>query len=136
LQNKMNDWAATSTGPVSEADRRIAAEYKTQFLGALSDDLDMPIALSALWTCLRDDRLSDAAKYGFFRSTDSVLGLTKKAVDELTLSFEQQKLIKEREAARASRDWERADELRATLKAQGIVLKDRPTGTDWYVKKL
>ena len=136
LHNKLDDWAASAAGAVSEADIRIAADYRTQFWRALSDDLNTPVALSVLWTCLRDDRLSDTAKQDFFKSTDAVLGLAGAAGTELTLTPQQQKLIEEREAARARKDWKRADEIRTALDEQGIVLKDRPTGTDWIVKKL
>lgn len=136
LQNKLNDWAANPNTTVSNADRRMSADYKKQFFGALSDDLNAPVALSVLWTCLRDDRLSDAAKYNFFKAADVVLGLEKKDSNELTLTPDQTRLIEEREAARKAKDWGRADELRKALEKEGIVLKDRPTGTDWLKKKI
>jgi cysteinyl-tRNA synthetase len=42
--------------------------------------------------------------------------------------------IGERERARKDRDWARADRLRAELDAQGVALKDGPTGTTWTRK--
>ena len=41
--------------------------------------------------------------------------------------------IVERTAARAAKDFARADELRGALKAQGIELMDTPAGTTWRV---
>jgi cysteinyl-tRNA synthetase len=41
--------------------------------------------------------------------------------------------IQERAAARAAKDFARADEIRRTLQAQGIELMDGPTGTSWRV---
>ena len=45
-----------------------------------------------------------------------------------------EKAIAERTAAREAKNWARADEIRDQLLAQGIELKDGPTGTSWQVK--
>jgi cysteinyl-tRNA synthetase len=42
-----------------------------------------------------------------------------------------EKLIVERNAARKTKDWARADALRQRLKDMGIVLEDSPKGTTW-----
>jgi cysteinyl-tRNA synthetase len=40
-------------------------------------------------------------------------------------------LIAQRDEARRSKDWKRADELRAKAASLGIVLEDGPQGTSW-----
>ncbi|MCB1972682.1 MAG: cysteine--tRNA ligase, partial [Geminicoccaceae bacterium] len=40
-------------------------------------------------------------------------------------------LVAERIAARQSRNFQRADEIRDQLKAEGILLEDGPGGTTW-----
>ena len=42
-----------------------------------------------------------------------------------------EKLIEQRTAARAGKDWTRADEIRDRLKDMGIILEDGPQGTTW-----
>lgn len=44
-----------------------------------------------------------------------------------------EKAITERNTAKQNKNWEIADKIRADLLAQGIVLKDGPSGTDWDV---
>jgi len=43
--------------------------------------------------------------------------------------------IQQRAAAKGARDFALADSIRQELLAQGIVLKDSPTGTSWEVVK-
>jgi cysteinyl-tRNA synthetase len=45
-----------------------------------------------------------------------------------------QQKIKERQDARAQKDWQRADAIRDELSACGIVLEDTLQGTVWRVK--
>ncbi len=45
-------------------------------------------------------------------------------------------LVRARAAARTTRDWKRADELRAELAALDVAVKDTPQGTDWEWKGL
>ena len=40
-------------------------------------------------------------------------------------------LVEERRQAKARRDYAEADRIRQALAAEGIVLKDSPTGTTW-----
>ena len=40
--------------------------------------------------------------------------------------------LAEREAARAAKDWELADRMRAELTQAGIRVEDTPEGTHWY----
>ena len=48
------------------------------------------------------------------------------------LDDEIEALIEERQQARKSRNFARADEIRDLLKAQGIVLEDTPQGVKWH----
>ena len=59
------------------------------------------------------------------RSTENLEGITEEEI---------QSLIKERENARAEKNWARADEIRSELDSKGVVLEDKPDGTIWKVK--
>ncbi len=45
-----------------------------------------------------------------------------------------EELIKERNSARADKNWKRADEIREELSSRGILLEDKSEGTIWRVK--
>jgi cysteinyl-tRNA synthetase len=59
---------------------------------------------------------------------------TASQLRDLALSPEAiESLVAERTAARKNKDWARADEIRAELEANGIVLEDNADGTRWKV---
>ena len=45
-----------------------------------------------------------------------------------------ERLIKDRETARANKDFARADEIRDYLQVKGIILEDRKEGTIWKLR--
>ena len=51
------------------------------------------------------------------------------------LDEEIETLINERNEARKNRDFKRSDEIRDSLKAQGIILEDTSQGTRWSREK-
>ncbi|HON38211.1 MAG: cysteine--tRNA ligase [Pseudomonadota bacterium] len=58
--------------------------------------------------------------------------IKRSGIDETGLTASEiEALIEERNAARKAKDFRRADEIRDTLKAKGIQLKDTPEGTIW-----
>lgn len=66
-----------------------------------------------------------------FEEFERIFGVAFVEKREEALTSEQEKLLKEREEARAAKDWNKADEIRKKLKAQGIILEDTQTGTVW-----
>lgn len=98
-----------------------AGEFKERIVAALFDDLDTPTAISLL---------HEAGDATLWQEFDAVLGLNANAaVGEREVSAEAQKLVQERDQARAARDWQRADELRSQIEALGYQVVDTPAGT-------
>ena len=73
---------------------------------------------------------------GFFRqeSDDYLRRDREREAGKRGLSVaEIERLIAERRAARAAKTWQRADEIRNGLAAQGVILQDAPDATTWTI---
>jgi cysteinyl-tRNA synthetase len=115
-------------------------ETKKEFIAGLSDDLNISVALSALFGLIRKANTlitegkvyrADAQKLTAFTwSLNTVLAvLPEKA--EATLPPELAKKIEDREKARARKDFKLADRIREELLQQGILLEDTKDGVRW-----
>jgi cysteinyl-tRNA synthetase len=109
-------------------DRR-AISLHDRFLAAVDDDLDLPKALTVLHETLADENVRPADRWSLAASWDQILGLDLVARNELSADLEA--LVRERDEARASKNFARADAIRDRLGAEGIDLLDSPDGTRW-----
>lgn len=108
------------------------------FAAALDDDFNVSGALAAMFDLIArvNPRLNALSRAGAalvlagMERIDSVLGVMGRA-DEGPLDAEIEARIALREKARREKDYRRADEIRAELKQQGIVLLDTPAGVKW-----
>ncbi|HEX7351248.1 cysteine--tRNA ligase [Brachybacterium sp.] len=128
-----------------------AVELPAEFITAMEDDLAVPEALavihreqSALNSLLATGgaQAERAARLGRLRAMLDVLGLdplsTQWGSGDASLGAEHAALdslittqLAAREAARAEKDWTRADALRDALIAAGIRIEDGPDGARW-----
>ena len=121
-----------------------AAGFQSEFRDSLADDLNTARALASLHNLLRRVNteldgagISDAGRVALvqaFSDADSVLGVFPKAGggESAGDDAEIDALIEQRRAARAEKDFARADEIRDELTSRGIVLEDTPHGTVWH----
>jgi cysteinyl-tRNA synthetase len=107
------------------------------FEGGMNDDLNVPIALAALFG-LRDATLkselgADTARaaLAFLERVEGVFGFLGLNADHGADDDEIEALVRARDAARANKDWAESDRLRDELTARGIVLQDSPNGAVW-----
>ncbi|MGH7043212.1 MAG: cysteine--tRNA ligase [Acetobacteraceae bacterium] len=107
-------------------------------LAALCDDLNTPAALAAMHELADAALAGDAAAAAGLRAAGTLLGLLGQEPrvwfqgDADAAAIEA--AIAERKAARAARDFARADAIRTALEDQGILLEDGAVGTIWRRK--
>jgi len=107
-------------------------EYASRFDDAVSDDMNMPKALAALWECLRDGKPGAAERLAMAGHAEGVLGLGLdhvEAAKPLEVPAEVEELLQKRAAARAARDFAAADAIRAQLDQMGYESSDNADGT-------
>lgn len=112
--------------------------YKKRFEGAMEDDLNTADAISVLFELVRELNIcikqgisaafSEEA-LGLLTELAGVLGLLKKEQEELDGDIE--RLVRDRETARARKDWALADKIRDELKSKGIIIEDTSQGVKW-----
>lgn len=131
--NNLKDFVARAS-QIGGEEQPWVADYRERFKAAVADDLNMPQAMAAVSELVREaDRRGEYGVLKALYDFDRILGLGLREAAEATADAgaDVQALIKEREDARARRDWARADEIRKQLSEQGIVLEDTPSGTLW-----
>ncbi|MBO4448442.1 MAG: cysteine--tRNA ligase [Kiritimatiellae bacterium] len=101
-----------------------------EFSAAVGDDLNMPKALAALFELVHEaNSRGGAGVAGVFDRMDEVLGFVRfgrKPAAEIPP--EVRRLLDERAAARAAKDWARSDALRDEILSLGWQVKDSKEG--------
>jgi len=101
------------------------------FMSAVNDDLNVPLALSYAWEAVRSGEAGSKALLGRF---DEVLGLDLGKVakaESIELPPQLAQLLEARNQARAAKDWAKSDQLRDKLAQFGVTVKDTKEGTVW-----
>lgn len=120
------------TAPES-GDTALADKYVEQFKQAIDDDLNVPLALGILWTMMKEKPAKELFTAAL--EFDKVLGLDldkaeapKEEEQKTEVPQEVIALCEERKAAKAAKDWAKADKLRADIAAMGYTVVDTKEG--------
>lgn len=94
--------------------------FRSEFLNAINDDLNMPVALSVVWKLMRGEKSVDA--YNLLMNFNKVLGFDFDANEEIPNEIEE--LAKLRWQAKQNKNWAEADALREKIASLGYAVKD------------
>ncbi|MFA5374308.1 MAG: cysteine--tRNA ligase [Dehalococcoidia bacterium] len=153
---------ATLRNSINKSSVFDAEDYRLRFIESMDDDFNTAQAIAALFDLARDinryaeEGISVTDAQSLLLNLCGILGLKlEEAKVELnpapyiTLAKESgisigegkpasyyiERLIEKRAEAKKSKDWALADNIRKSLAAKGITLKDTPQGTTWSYKK-
>jgi cysteinyl-tRNA synthetase len=116
------------SGEDSGEDAFVAARREA-FLEALADDFNTPRALAALFELVAEgNRRSLPGARAALEEMLPLVGLEPLLLDDEAADPEAERLMAEREEARAAEDFERADRIRDELAARGLEVRDTPQG--------
>ncbi len=125
------------------------SEYIARFNAAMDDDFNTAEALPVLFelarelnTCKSTDATKASSLAALLLHLGGILGLLYQEPTHFLQGASQndnevaeiEAWIKQRNDARAAKDWTKADEARDALTAMGIVLEDGAAGTTWRRK--
>ena len=133
-------YQAISVAPSQESD--LHDDSVKEFIHSMNDDLNTPEALSTLFGLAKLINSSqDAQDQSMYASTMRELGKVLGLLNDSSEAFLQYgakltdeeigKKIDERNKARDNKDFQKADQIRDELAAQGILLDDSSDGTSW-----
>jgi cysteinyl-tRNA synthetase len=127
LRQRMVGWAATAR---SDGPDPASKELDRRFRERVSDDLDLPGALVVLNEAVSAP-IPDADRAELLRAWDTVLGLDldRLAREGFEVPPEVRALVSERDHARAAKNFDRSDAIRARLIEMGWEVMDAADGT-------
>lgn len=107
-------------------DKNIIVANRNMFVEFISDDLNIAGAIGLIWQIIKDNRISSADKRAQILDFDRMLGLKlDESEEEIKIPEEILDLKKERDTARAKKNWQKSDELREEIEREGYVVEDK-----------
>ena len=114
-----------------------------RFSDAMNDDFNTRAAMIEVQAVVSSTPGSDVATW-LEKNAGDVLGLlppsgevvanlAQAESDRSEVAEKVESLLDERESARASKDWARADEIRDELTSMGVIVEDGPEGPTWHL---
>ncbi|MPN12647.1 Cysteine--tRNA ligase [bioreactor metagenome] len=111
--------------------------YIGKFKDQISDDLNIANAFTVLNEVIKDVNLNNNEKTSLIEEFDKVLSLDLMIIEKEPVNVDEElinRLLEERNEARKSKNYGRADEIRNELLNMNIEILDTKEGTTWRLK--
>lgn len=145
LQNAFINLNYRLQGAQGVADARVAeqaAQLEVDFITAMDDDFNAQNGITVVYEFARlinvysEETAVNAEQINqlltSYAKMAAVFGIELKQIENDDAEIDE--LVKQRDQARADRDFKTSDRLRDQLKEMGVILEDTPQGTRWRKK--
>jgi len=128
---RLNDFVRNLKNSKKKDNLKLIKKTKEEFLKAMNKDFDTPKAFAVIFDFARDvNKIGGSKKsYELLLEFDKIFNIL--TLEEEKLNKDVERLIKEREEARKSKDWNKADKIREKLKSMNVILEDTKEGVRW-----
>lgn len=131
--NSLRKLVSDHKGGENKIDSAVLEKYRTDFLNAINDNLNTPLALGILFSMLKNEPKSNDI-YNLALDFDRVFGLRLDKVKETEeIPQDIKDLAEKRWEAKKNKDWKTADTLRDDIISKGYQLLDTKDG--YEIKK-
>lgn len=117
----------------ASTDKETLEKYRKDFIDAINDDVNIPLALGVLFNLLKEQKSKDV--YALALEFDKVFGLdfdkvTAPKTESVSVEYPQEvaDLIEKRKQAKKDKNFALADEIRSQITALGYSIKDTREG--------
>ena len=137
--SNINDFIRRCKDSKGKENKKILALLKKtekEFMKRMDDDLNVPLALAAIFNMMKLVHKSiDAKKSGDLKKVTAFMEKLNELFDfvqkEDEITAEEKDLIARREKMRKEKRFPEADKIRQELRQRGILLEDTPQGIRW-----
>lgn len=121
-------------GAPNKTKEEVLESYEDQYVAAISDDLNIPLALGVLWKMLKSEEKSNDI-FLLAKKFDSVFSLDlEKETKAEEIPEEILNLANQRKIARENKDYAKSDEIRNLISSKGYTILDTKEGFE--IKKI
>lgn len=127
---KLREGYAKHKNGTDDVEQNVIDEYKSKFLQAINDDLNIPVAMSVVWEIVKSNAKSPKLAE-LLLDFDRVLGVKlDEPIEEKGQDLPQEiiELVEERKKARDAKNFAESDRIRDLLSAKGYKVLDTKEG--------
>ncbi len=134
LYREVGNWKMLMLPPQRILHTQPSNLYRSRFIKAISNDLNLPQALAVTWQLVDDKTIGNATKLATILAFDKVFGLKLGNIQAPKIPNEISELLEKRKQLRRMEKFKEADQIRKTIEDKGFTIEDTQQGPQLRIK--